>query len=261
VFYLQTRGGEKGELRLLNMPLLSLPRVALAALFACLVPAAASAGGGDDRAAAFPSPPCFSKLNGAFESFCFRVVARGAPPAAAVVVREMAPGLVRARFQLTQQPPQPYADALPVGVAGVLPYFIARRNGAQVLINRTTPVLVGLLGRPDPFWEIAMFLPASVYPTPASAPDPETAATGVSLLSNATLRDLTAALAFSTPKVPTEADFKAACAELKGGLPKGFEVPPGAFPIWAIYSAENSAAYEAECIIDVRAAATGSRDY
>ena len=202
-------------------------------------------------AAAFPAPPCFSPYNEEFESFCFRVVAEGKKPA--VAVREMAPGLVRARFQLTQQPPQPYADALPVGVASVLPYFIARRNGASVLINRTTPVLIGLLGRPDPFWEIAMFLPASDYPTPASAPDPETAATGVSLLSNATLRDLTAAFAFSTPKLPSEADFKAACATLTGGLPKGFEVPPGAFPFWAIYSPERSAAFMSECIIDVRA--------
>ena len=225
---------------------------AAAAAFAAATFAAAAAAAA--AAPKFPAPPCFSKLNADFESFCFRVVAEGKSPA--VVVREMAPGLVRARFQLTQQPPQPYADALPVGVASVLPYFIARRNGASVLINRTTPVLIGLLGRPDPFWEIAMFLPASDYPTPASAPDPETAATGVSLLSNATLRDLTAAFGFSTPKLPTEAEFKAACATLTGGLPKGYEVPPGAFPFWALYSPERSATYKSECIIDVRA--TGS---
>ena len=235
----------------------------LLALFAAVVAtaeAAPSAGATAEAAAspgvagaAFPAPPCYSSLNPSFESFCSRVVARN--KTAAVVVREMAPGLVRARFQLTRQPPQPYADAVPVGIASVLPYFVARRNGAGALINRTTPFLVALLGHPDPFWEIAMFLPASAYPTPASAPDPETAATGVSLLSNATLRDLTAAFAFSTPKLPSEADFKAACATLTGGLPKGFEVPPGAFPFWAIYSPERSAAFMSECIIDVRATA------
>lgn len=235
--------------------MLPLLRVALLAALCAAAGADAQAAAADasaGAAAAFPAPPCYSNYNNDFESFCFRVVAKGKSPA--VVVREMAPGLVRARFQLTRQPLQPYADALPVGIAGVLPYFVARRNGAGVLINRTVPFLIGLLGRPDPFWEVAMFLPASDYPTPASAPDPETASTGVSLLSNATLRDLTAASAFSTPKVPSEADFRAACKTLVDGLPAGYEVLPGAFPFWAIYSPEVSAVFENECIIDVRRA-------
>ena len=226
----------------------SLLRAALCAAAAVAAAAAAAAADGD-ASAAFPQPPCYSALNPSFESFCFRPVAKGTSPG--VVVREMAPGLVRARFQLTQQPPQPYADALPVGVAGVLPYFIAHKNGAGVIINRTTPILIAQLGRPDPFWEIAMYLPASNYPTLASAPDPETASTGVSLLSNATLRDLTAAYAFSSPKLPTEAEFKAACKRVKDGLPAGYEVPNYAFPFWAIYSGERSTTFESECIFDV----------
>ena len=229
-----------------------MPCTVRAALYAALVHLAVGLLHAADSA--FPRPPCFSKLNGDFESFCFRVVAEN-KTGPAVIIREMAPGLVRARFQLTKQPPQPYADAVPVGIASVLPYFIERRNDAGVLINRTSPILVGLLGRPDPFWEIAMFLPASEYPTPPSAPDPETAETGVSLLSNATLRDLTAALAFTSPKLPTEAAFKAACATLVRSLPEGYEVPPGAFPFWAIYSVETSATFESECIIDVRVTA------
>ena len=71
-------------------------------------------------------------------------------------------------------------------------------------------------------------------------------------------RRLFAALAFNTTALPSEAEFKDACARLARGVPKGYSVvSDGWSPTYVLYSPRNAALWTNECWTQVELKAAG----
>jgi hypothetical protein len=79
-----------------------------------------------------------------------------------------------------------------------------------------------------------MALPASVYPSAASAPVPDDAAF-LQFTTPFAADPLVAVHHFVTPALPADADWAAASAFLAAHVPRGYTVVAGATPIFAIY--------------------------
>ena len=64
---------------------------------------------------------------------------------------------------------------------------------------------------------------------------------------------LFASFAFNTSHMPSEGQFKAACAELARGLPQGYSVvEDGWSPTYVLYSPRDAVLWTNECWLQVK---------
>ena len=131
-----------------------------------------------------------------------------------------------------------YEQGLEATIPQFLSYFVPGFNRQLTPVNRTVPIVSIRGGSPsDPFnykWYSGMALPASIYPTSATAPapdDPEFVLFSTPFVAN----PLVAVHQFVTPALAADQDWAAAVAFLTANVPKGYSVVAGSPPVFAIY--------------------------
>ena len=208
-------------------------------------------------AAAFPSPPCAAPHPDALplESLCFTTLAT-APSGASVRAYSPSIGAVA-----TEAPEDfNFTSGISYGIEGILPYFYQSYNARQELINRTVPFVSYETDPGDPFkasWHTFLGLPASRFPDAAAAPRPS----GFDVVLESPFADaarLVAALPFSTAASPSEAQWRAACAQLLAGLPAGYAPVVGAPLALALYNGRGAASFTSECWATVQRSSSSS---
>lgn len=187
-------------------------------------------------------PPCYSVYNTDFESLCYDQVAVG-PPNSNVSVRAYgASGAVITVLSTVQPGIGNFLDALEGGLAQVIPYFSPGFNANLQPINRTVPIMAIHTGSPsDPFteqWAVSMALPASVYPSSATAPRPTFSI--VTFITPFTENVYVAVRHFVTPALPLDTDWADNSAYLLAHIPTGYEPVNGAPFTFSIYDVRDA---------------------
>ena len=147
-------------------------------------------------------------------------------------------GAVATFLSATQPGELNYQEGLETCIEIFITYFSPGFNRALTPVNRTVPIVSIRLGSPsDPFnykWASGMALPESVYPTSATAPQPENPIFQTFTTPFAA-NPLVAVHHFVTPALPNDQDWAAASAFLAARVPRGYSAVPGAAPVFAIY--------------------------
>lgn len=188
-------------------------------------------------AAPLPKAPCYSPFNPDLESLCSRTVATDRKTNVTVRAYEAESAVIT--FLSTTQPGQlDYQEALETCIAVFISYFDPGFNQALKPVNRTVPIVSTRFGSPsDPFnykWAGGMALPASVYPTSATAPAPEDPVF-LQFVTPFVENPLVAVYHFVTPALAADADWAAAVAFLTANVPRGYTAVAGIPPVLAIY--------------------------
>jgi hypothetical protein len=202
--------------------------------------------------AAPPRPPCAAPrgvVPAVPESMCSTVVSP--INAAGVVVRSY--GVPASEVLVTDLTPGsfPYGEVLNISVSNIILYLQrANSAGTDILASRTVPITVRPPGK-EAAWLVSMMVSTAHFPDPSKIPTPNNFEMSLEPVSER----LFAALAFNTSRLPTEADFKVACAELEKGVPKKYSVVSGGWsPTYAIYSPQAAKLFTNECWLQVQAA-------
>ena len=96
-----------------------------------------------------------------------------------------------------------------------------------------------------------MMVSTAAFPDPTLIPTPH----NVEMHLEPMAERLFAALAFDTPAVPTEEEFKAACANLTKGVPSTYSIVEEEWsPTYVLYSPRDAKVFTNECWIQVKAA-------
>lgn len=192
-------------------------------------------------AAPLPAPPCFSAFNPALETSCSRTVATDR--ASNVTVRAYGAAGADITFLSASETVEPsYQEGLEVCIALFIPYFVSF-NSKQTPVNRTVPIVSYRLGSPADSsryeWTSGMALPASVYPSAATAPVPDEP--GVTQFSTPfAANPLVAVHHFVTPALAADGDWATASDYLAAHVPRGYRAVAGATPIFAIYDGRDA---------------------
>ena len=213
-------------------------------LAAALLLAARCAAAADDTVvthptAPLPSPPCYSPFTPDLETPCSRTVATDR--ATNVTIRDFTAGggAVATFLSATESGELNYQQGLETCIELFITYFSPGFNRAFTPVNRTVPIVTIRLGSPsDPFnykWASGMGLPQSVYPTQATAPQPENPIFQIFSTPFAA-NPLVAVHHFVTPALPDDQDWAVACAYLAAHVPRGYSAVAGAAPVFAIYN-------------------------
>jgi hypothetical protein len=181
-----------------------------------------------------PKPPCFSPYS-PLETSCSRTLAMDRRTN--VTIREYeAAGATITFLTATEAGQLDYQQGLEACVALFITYFVPGFNQELRPVNRTVPIVTTHIGSPsDPFnykWASGMALPASVYPTSATAPVPDDP---VFLQFIELANPLVAVHHFVTPALAADADWAAAVAFLTANVPRGYSAVAGTAPVFAIY--------------------------
>ncbi len=191
-------------------------------------------------AAPLPAPPCFSAFNPDLETSCSRTVATDR--ASNVTVRAYEAAGVNITFLTASETVEPtYQEGLEVCIALFIPYFVSF-NRQQVPVNRTVPIVSSRLGSPADStykWTSGMALPASVYPSAATAPVPDEP-DFVQFSTPFAANPLVAVHHFVTPALAADEDWAAAAAFLAAHVPRGYHAVAGATPVFAIYDGRDA---------------------
>ena len=147
----------------------------------------------------------------------------------------------------------PYGDVLTDSVSNIILFLqSANSAGRDILANRTVPITIRppqAAGSSDG-WYVSMMVSTAAFPDPALVPTPNNFEMHLEPMS----ARLFAALAFDTAALPSEAEFKAKCAELAQGLPLGYSiVEDGWSPAYALYSPRDATRWTNECWLQVKA--------
>lgn len=159
-------------------------------------------------------------------------------PSTEVLVTDMTPS----NFQ--------YGDVLNISVSNIILYLqLANSAGIDILSNRTVPITVRPPGADG--WLVSMMVSTAAFPDPARIPTPNNFEMHLEPMA----MRLFATLAFDTDALPSEAVFKARCAELAQKLPPGYSiVQDGWSPTYALYSPRDATRWTNECWQQVEAA-------
>lgn len=142
-----------------------------------------------------------------------------------------------------------YGEVLNISVSNILLYFAtANSKRENLLAARTSPITIR---PPGDAWRVSMMVSTVRFPDASLVPTPNNFEMSLGPVG----QRLFAALAFNTSALPSEAQFKAKCAELAQGVPKGYSiVDDGWSPTYVLYSARDAALYTNECWQQVKAA-------
>lgn len=144
-----------------------------------------------------------------------------------------------------------FGEVLNISAANIFLYLqIANSKGEDILASRTAPITVRPPQSGNP-WFVSMMVSTAHFPDPAKVPTPKNFEMSLSPVGQRVF----AALAFNTSALPSEAQFKAKCAELAQGLPKGYSiVNDGWSPAYVLYSPQKAELWTNECWQQVKAA-------
>ena len=190
-------------------------------------------------AAPLPAPPCFSAFNPDLETSCSRTVATDR--ASNVTVRAYEAAGANITFLSASETVEPnYQEGLEVCIALFIPYFVSF-NRQQIPVNRTVPIVSSRLGSSAANfkWTSGMALPASVYPSAATAPVPDEP-DFVQFSTPFAANPLVAVHHFVTPALAADEDWAAAAAFLAAHVPRGYHAVAGATPVFAIYDGRDA---------------------
>lgn len=153
------------------------------------------------------------------------------------------------RLVTDMTPPNfPYGEVLNISVSNIFLYLqIANSAGVNILKDRTVPITV----RPNTpeGWLVSMMVSTAAFPLPHLLPTPNNFEMHLEPVGER----LFAALAFNTSALPSEREFKAACAELAQGLPAGRSiVEDGWSPTYVLYSPLDAKIWTNECWMQVK---------
>ena len=202
--------------------------------------------------AAPPRPPCAAPsgiIPAVRESMCSTVVSPR--NAAGVVVRSY--GVPASEVLVTDLTPGnfPYEQVLNISVSNIILFLqSANSAGSNIIASRTVPITVRPPGK-EAAWLVSMMVSTVHFPDPSKVPTPNNFEMDLEPMSER----LFAAFAFNTTSLPTEGDFKDACAELAKGMPKKYSIlSDGWSPTYAIYSPQAAELFTNECWLQVQAA-------
>jgi hypothetical protein len=135
-----------------------------------------------------------------------------------------------------------YGEVLNISVSNILLYLASANSKREnLLAARTAPITIR---PPGDAWYVSMMVSTARFPNPAQVPTPNNFEMSLGPVG----QRLFAALAFNTSGLPSEAQFKAKCAELVQGVPKGYSVvDDGWSPTYVLYSARDEELYTNEC--------------
>ncbi len=188
-----------------------------------------------------PTPPCFSPFNPNLESSCSRTIATDRLTNVTIRAYE-ATGATVTFLSATEAGQLNYQEALGACIEILLPYFYLGFNQERVPVNRTVPIVSVHFGSPsDPFnykWASGMALPASIYPSAATAPAPDD--TFLQFNTPFTGNPLVAVHHFVTPALADDADWAAAVGFLTEHVPRGYSAVAGTAPVFAIYDGRDT---------------------
>ncbi len=195
--------------------------------------------------APLPKPPCYSALNPDLETPCSRTVATDLLTNVTIRSYEAGGGAVATFLSATQPGELNYQQGLETCIEIFISYFSPGFNRELTPVNRTVPIVSIRLGSPaDPFnykWASGMALPESVYPTSATAPQPENPIF-LTFTTPFVANPLVAVHHFVTPLLPTDQDWAVAAGYLAAHVPRGYRAVAGAAPVFAIYNGRASTA-------------------
>ena len=211
-----------------------------AALVCALLSSAAGA------AAPAPHPPCAAPAGivpAVPESMCSTVVADSRD---GVVIRSYGVPVSERLVTDTTPPNFLYDQVLDISVSNIFVYLGGANSASRYMLsNRTVPITIR---PPGDEWRVSMMVSSVAYPDAARVPTPN----NFEMLIEAVGERLFAALAFNTTALPTEAEFQAACARLRKGVPKRFSVvEDGWSPTYVLYSPQAATLWTNECWIQV----------
>ena len=153
-------------------------------------------------------------------------------PSTEVLVTDLTPG----NFE--------YGEVLNVSISNILLYL--SEVSPRGTLARTVPITVR---PPGDAWYVSMMVSTVAFPDPSKLPTPA----NFEMSLEPVAERLFATLAFNTTSLPSEADFKAACAELTRDVPKAFSVVAGKWtPAYAIYSGRDAKLFTNECWLEVQ---------
>jgi len=218
-------------------------------LFCALALAAAA-----PPALAAPRPPCAAPsgiVPAVPESMCSSLVA----PANAAGVAVRSYGVPASELLVTDMTPGnfAYGDVVNISISNILLYLEADNSARRdYLAARTAPITVRPPGADG--WLVSMMVSTVTFPDPARVPTPNNFEMHLEPVGCR----LFAALAFNTTALPSEAEFKDACARLARGVPKGYSVvSDGWSPTYVLYSPRDAALWTNECWTQVELKAAG----
>jgi hypothetical protein len=137
-----------------------------------------------------------------------------------------------------------YGDVLNISVSNILLYL--SEISPRGTLARTVPITVR---PPGDAWYVSMMVSTVSFPDPARVPTPLNFEMSIEPVAER----LFATLAFNSTALPSEAEFKAACAELARDVPKAFSVVAGKWtPAYAIYSPRDAKLFTNECWMEVK---------
>lgn len=189
-----------------------------------------------------PSPPCFSAFRPGFETSCSRTLATDRLTNVTIRAYEAA-GATITFLSVTEPGELDYQQGLNTCIESFITYFAPGFNQALKPVNRTVPIISTHVGSPsDPFnykWSGGMALPASVYPTSATAPVPDDPIF-LQFSTPFALDPLVAVHHFVTPELADDADWASAVAFLTAHVPRGYSVVAGQPPLFAVYDGRDT---------------------
>ncbi len=141
----------------------------------------------------------------------------------------------------------PYGEVLNISVSNILLYLqVANSEKKDFLSARTAPITVRPPGKDG--WLVSMMVSTVTFPFPRLVPTPNNFEMHLEPIGPRTF----ATLGFNTTSLPSEAKFKAACADLARGLPKGYTVvEDGWSPTYVLYSPRDAKIWTNECWLQV----------
>ena len=191
-------------------------------------------------ASAAAAPPCFSPLNPALETICSTIVASDG----IFSIRDF--GNATLVVSANAAPYGNWAEDSQVATQELL-YYFGGANAAFKKVDRTVPLiykpLTDAFGRSELI--AAMALPASLFPTPASAPAPD----AYDVLTPFPAQRFAAA-AFNTTQPATDLEYTFACGEAAQWL-SGRGVAPTATQLWVTYSGRDASLHASECWLGI----------
>ena len=194
-----------------------------------------------------PKPPCAAPrgiVPAVPESMCSTTVER--ENHAGVAVRSY--GAPASEMLVTDLTPSnfPYGQVLNISVANILLYLqLANSEGRNLFAERTVPITVR---PPGDGWYVSMMVGSSVRP-PIPTPN------NFEMHLESMGPRLMAVLSFNTSALPTEAEFKGACARARAGTPLKYKVVEGQWtPTYVLYSPQRATLFTSECWVEVAAA-------
>ena len=198
-----------------------------------------------------PHPPCAAPAGivpAVPESMCSTEVAP--PNAAGVALRSY--GVPASERLVTDMTPSnfPYGQVLNISLSNIILYLqTANSAGVDILKDRTVPITVRPPSNSPDGWLVSMMVSTAAFPKPQLLPTPNNFEMHLEPVGERVF----AALAFNTSAIPSEAQFKAACAELERGLPQGYSVVrDGWSPTYVLYSPQHAVLWTNECWLQVK---------